>query len=169
MSAGHSNAPGGPHVLETPALLKFAAYEIKWWNWSLSLFLFQGECQQNEDCPADKACEDYHCINPCKPETCKKTDFCRVLQHIPTCGFNFMEVPQEVTELLVSYVFYSARRLIESPAYCNQKLLAILYLNNVQITSVNWINRLLLSLICWTKMIPLSGGHCIWLVLYNFK
>ena len=60
------------------------------------IYFTQGECERNEECPADKACEEYHCINPCKPETCKKTDFCKVLQHIPTCGFNFMEVPQEV-------------------------------------------------------------------------
>ncbi len=43
---------------------------------------------------------------------------------------------------------YRARRLIGSPiiesaAYCNQKLLAHLYLNSTQNTSVNWINRLL--------------------------
>ena len=61
---------------------------------------------------------------------------------------------------------YSARRLIgsriiESAAYCNQKLLAHLYLNSTQNTSVNWIIRLLLSLVCRPKVILLSGGHCI--------
>ncbi len=60
---------------------------------------------------------------------------------------------------------YSARRLIgsriiESAAYCNQKLLAHLFLNSTQNTSVNWIIRLLLSLLCWPKVILLSGGHC---------
>jgi hypothetical protein len=61
---------------------------------------------------------------------------------------------------------YSARRLIgsriiESAVYCNQKLLAHLYLNSTQNISVNWIIRLLLSLLCWPKVILLSGGHCI--------
>ncbi len=45
----------------------------------------------------------------------------------------------------------------------NQKLLAHLYLNSTQNTSVNWILRLLLSLLCWPKVIQLSGGHCIWM------
>ncbi len=51
-------------------------------------------------------------------------------------------------------------RIIEPAAYCNQKLLAHLYLNSTQNTSVNWIIRLLLSLLCWPKVILLSGGHC---------
>ncbi len=63
-------------------------------------------------------------------------------------------------------MYYSARRLIgsrivESAAYCNHKLLALLHLNSTQTTSVNWIIRLLLSLLCWPKVILLSGGHCI--------
>ncbi len=61
--------------------------------------------------------------------------------------------------------WYSARRLmgsrlIESAAYCNQIWLAQLYINSAQNTSVNWIIRLLLSLLCRPKVIPLSGGHC---------
>ena len=61
---------------------------------------------------------------------------------------------------------YSARRLIgsriiESAAYCNQMLLVPLYLNSTQKPSVNWIIRLMLSLLCWPKVILLSGGHCI--------
>jgi hypothetical protein len=61
--------------------------------------------------------------------------------------------------------YYSASRLIgsriiESAAYCNQKLLALLYLNSTQISSVNWIILLLLSLLGWAKVILLSGGHC---------
>ena len=66
---------------------------------------------------------------------------------------------------------YSARRLIgsriiESAAYSNQILLVPLYLNSTQNTSVNWIIRLMLSLLCWPKAILLSGGHCIW---YSFQ
>ncbi len=60
---------------------------------------------------------------------------------------------------------YSARRLmgsriIESAAYCNQISLAQVYINRAQNTSVNWIIRLLLSLLCRPKVILLSGGHC---------
>ncbi len=47
---------------------------------------------------------------------------------------------------------YSARRLIgsriiESAAYCNHIMLVPLYLNSTQNSSVNWIIRLLLSLL----------------------
>ncbi len=61
---------------------------------------------------------------------------------------------------------YSVRRLIgsriiESAAYCNQIMLFPLYLNSTQKTLVNWIIRLLLSILCWPKVILLSGGHCI--------
>ena len=75
---------------------------------------------------------------------------------------------------------YSACRLIgswiiESAAYWNQILLVPLYLNSAQKTSVNWIIWLLLSLLCWPKLILLSGGHCIivtlkqnyWFTLFN--
>ncbi len=58
---------------------------------------------------------------------------------------------------------YNARhligsRILKSAAYW--KLLAQLYLNSTQNTSLNWIIRILLSLLCWPKMILLSGGHC---------
>ncbi len=60
---------------------------------------------------------------------------------------------------------YSARRLIgsriiESAAYCNQILLDPLYINSSQNTSVDWIIRVLLSLLGRPKVILLSGGHC---------
>jgi hypothetical protein len=61
---------------------------------------------------------------------------------------------------------YNARRLmgsfiLELAAYCNQILiLARLHRNCVKNTSVNWIIRLLLSLICRPKLIFWSGGHC---------
>ncbi len=66
---------------------------------------------------------------------------------------------------LVAHYRYSARRLIgsriiESAAYCNQKLVAHLYNNSTLNTSVNWIIRLMLSLLCRPKVILLSGGHC---------
>ena len=53
--------------------------------------------------------------------------------------------------------------LIESVAYCYQILLVPFYTNSTQKTSVNWIIRLILhvSLLCWPKVILLSGGHCI--------
>ncbi len=50
-------------------------------------------------------------------------------------------------------------RIIESAAYCNQMVLASLYINKTQKTSVNWLIRLLLSLLYWPKVILLSGGH----------
>ncbi len=67
---------------------------------------------------------------------------------------------------------YSCRRLlgsrlIESSAYCNQIWLAHLYIDSAQHTSVNWIIRLLLSLLCRPKVIILSGGHCIWKIDLN--
>jgi len=52
----------------------------------------QGECEVNEECADDKACENYYCVNPCKQDTCKKTDFCRVVRHEPICGFNKVEL-----------------------------------------------------------------------------
>ncbi len=68
-----------------------------------------------------------------------------------------------------SQIIYSGCRLIgsriiESAAYCNQNLLAHLYLISTQITSVNWIIRLLLSLLWWPKVILLSGRHCSWFI-----
>ncbi len=51
-------------------------------------------------------------------------------------------------------------RLIESAAYYNQTLLAQLNISSAKNSSVNWIIRLLLSLLCWPKVI-LSSGHCI--------
>ncbi len=51
-------------------------------------------------------------------------------------------------------------RIIEAVIYCNQILLAQLYINRPQNTSVNWILRLLLLLLCRPKVILLSGGHC---------
>ncbi len=42
-----------------------------------------------------------------------------------------------------------------------------LYLNSTQNTSVNWISRLLLSFLCWPKVILLSSGHCNYLIIDN--
>ncbi len=76
-----------------------------------------------------------------------------------------LNIGHHVCEHKVSERVYSARRLmgsriIESAAYCNQILLAKVYINRAQNTSVNWIIRLLLSLLCQPKVILLSGGHC---------
>ncbi len=49
-------------------------------------------------------------------------------------------------------------RIIESAAYCNQILLAHLNTNSAQNASVNWITRLLLSILCRPKVILLGGG-----------
>ncbi len=55
-------------------------------------------------------------------------------------------------------------RIIESAAYCNHISRAQVYINRAQNTLVNWIIRLLLSLLCRPKVILLSGGHCTWQV-----
>ena len=75
---------------------------------------------------------------------------------------------------MFDYLVYSARRLsgsriIESAAYCNQILLVTLYQNSTQKTSVNWIIRLLLSLLCWPHFITLSGFYCIALELMKMS
>ena len=44
--------------------------------------------------------------------------------------------------------------------YCNQTLLVPHYLNSTQNTSVNWIIRILLSLLYCPKVNLLGGGHC---------
>ena len=54
---------------------------------------FQGECQVDDECALTEACEDYYCKNPCKPDTCQKEYFCKVIRHIPTCGLQY--VPEE--------------------------------------------------------------------------
>ena len=51
-------------------------------------------------------------------------------------------------------------RVMEPAAYCNQIMLVPFYTNSTQKASVNWIIRLLLSLLYWPKVILLSGGHC---------
>ena len=56
-------------------------------------FFFQGECQVDDECPLTEACENYYCKNPCKPDTCQKEYFCKVIRHIPTCGLQY--VPEE--------------------------------------------------------------------------
>ena len=59
--------------------------------------LLQAECQRNEDCAQDMACEDYNCINPCQTIGCEKDYFCKVIKHVATCGRKFVPVPQEVS------------------------------------------------------------------------
>ncbi len=61
---------------------------------------------------------------------------------------------------------YNAHRLIgsqiiESAAYSNHIFMAPLWFNSTQNSLVNWIIWFLLSLLCWPKVILLSGGHCI--------
>ncbi len=82
-------------------------------------------------------------------------------------AFKILRVPYLTIQI------YCARRLmesrvIESAAYCSQILLAQLYKNGAQNTSVNWVIRLLLSLLCRSKMIPLSGGHCSIIFICSF-
>ena len=74
----------------------------------LSLFP-QAECQRNEDCAQDMACEDYNCINPCQTIGCEKDYFCKVIKHVATCGRKFVPVPQEVSMLCCTALFRNKR------------------------------------------------------------
>ena len=56
----------------------------------------QGECQHDDECSDQEACENYYCINPCKTGTCQQDYFCVVIRHVPTCGKKFVPEPQEV-------------------------------------------------------------------------
>ena len=38
----------------------------------------------NADCTRDKACKNFHCIDPC-PGLCGANAICKVINHIPTC------------------------------------------------------------------------------------
>ena len=42
------------------------------------------ECNVNAECPINKACKNYHCIDPC-PGLCGTNAVCKVINHIPTC------------------------------------------------------------------------------------
>lgn len=42
------------------------------------------ECVNSADCPADKACRNYKCIDPC-PGSCGFSALCRVVAHSPVC------------------------------------------------------------------------------------
>merc|ERR1712048_586940 len=39
----------------------------------------------------------YNCVDPCLTGTCSATDFCKVVQHQPICGYNY-EPPVEEPE-----------------------------------------------------------------------
>lgn len=43
------------------------------------------ECVLNSDCPANKACQNQKCVDPC-PGTCGQNAECNVANHIPTCN-----------------------------------------------------------------------------------
>ncbi|VEN50381.1 unnamed protein product, partial [Callosobruchus maculatus] len=42
------------------------------------------ECVRNSDCPANKACMNNKCIDPC-PGTCGTNSICQVINHAPSC------------------------------------------------------------------------------------
>ena len=79
----------------------------------LSLFP-QAECQRNEDCAQDMACEDYNCINPCQTIGCEKDYFCKVIKHVATCGRKFVPVPQEVSVCLAVRTTVGLRYIFSS-------------------------------------------------------
>jgi len=61
----------------------------------------KGECQHDDECSDQEACENYYCINPCKTGTCQKDYFCKVIRHVPTCGKKFVPEPQEPRDIFV--------------------------------------------------------------------
>jgi len=61
----------------------------------------QGECEVDDDCSNVEACEEYYCVDPCQGDTCRKTDFCRVVNHSPICGFNKVELEPVERDLFV--------------------------------------------------------------------
>lgn len=68
----------------------------------MNYFPFQGECLKDEDCPNDKACMDYFCINPClMNSTCSAQDFCKVINHISVCGSNQGPQPEARTPVVI--------------------------------------------------------------------
>ena len=69
----------------------------------------KGECQSDDDCPLEKACIDYYCVNPCLTNsTCSAQDFCQVRNHVPVCGFNH-RITQEVRDRLRHGVMHVPR------------------------------------------------------------
>lgn len=45
----------------------------------------RGECQENRDCPASRACRDYRCVDVCLGQCGSNAD-CTVRNHIPVCS-----------------------------------------------------------------------------------
>ncbi|XP_054290488.1 fibropellin-1-like [Macrosteles quadrilineatus] len=45
----------------------------------------RGECQDNSDCPASKACKDYRCVDVCAG-VCGVNSDCHVRNHVPVCS-----------------------------------------------------------------------------------
>jgi hypothetical protein len=71
-------------------------------------FFFQGECQRDEDCTDQEACESYYCINPCKSDTCERDFFCKVKRHVPVCGRKYVAEPQEVLQNTINYPLFTS-------------------------------------------------------------
>ena len=73
----------------------------------------RGECLVDDDCVVTKACDNYYCVDPCQSGTCSSTDFCRVMNHRPICGFNYEAPPQVGThkklfrQILCTKIFVS--------------------------------------------------------------
>ena len=67
----------------------------------------RGECLVDDDCHVSKACDSYFCVDPCQTGTCRATDFCRVMNHRPICGFNYEAPPQVSRNILHLQLFYN--------------------------------------------------------------
>ena len=87
----------------------------------------QPECNFNQDCPTDKACNNQKCVDPC-PGLCGINAYCRVRNHIPICvakkgtqGIHFFNVKlQQVFEKYIFMFFILATpRTVEFIEPCN--------------------------------------------------
>jgi len=75
----------------------------------------RGECLVDDDCHVSKACDNYFCVDPCQTGTCRATDFCRVMNHRPICGFNYEAPPQEARDPFVIGEKYNPAREPSQP------------------------------------------------------
>jgi len=73
----------------------------------------QGNCLNDHDCSADKACVQYQCVDPCLSGTCRATDFCKVVRHQPICGYNYQPSAVEPEDNYVIGQRYSPPKPIE--------------------------------------------------------
>ena len=45
----------------------------------------RGECQNDEECPDNRACIENQCLDPCNSDPCGRNAICETKAHIPIC------------------------------------------------------------------------------------